>query len=142
MPKTKKKKTKHHSKHVVFHKKAARKIRKKRAHRLVKHARKPRVRLPKAVFPEEQMEKLIQKGRSRDFITETEILYAMPELEEYIEEYEALLDKFDDYGIEVVTTETSFLGAPQKDEILKERSLPIKEDLIWPTSLPILSRCI
>ena len=83
-----------------------------------KSVRTPRVRRPKAEFPYEKIDKLIQKGRSRDFITETEILYTLPELEEYIDEYEGLLDKFDDMGIEVVEAETSFLGTPKKEEIL------------------------
>ena len=93
----------------------------KKAKPRAKVAKTTRTRRIKAEFPYDKIGLLIQKGRSRDFITETEVLYALPELEEYIEEYEDLLDKFDDLGIEVVETETSLLGAPLKEEVLQSK---------------------
>ncbi|MBU1149179.1 sigma-70 family RNA polymerase sigma factor [Patescibacteria group bacterium] len=119
MPKTKKQKTAQKKKVTTKTKKTVGKkiVTKPRAEKkatAVKRARKT-----KAEFPQEAIEKLIKKGRSRDFITETEILYVLPELEEYIDEYVELLEKFDDMGIEVVETDSNILGKPVKEEELE-----------------------
>src|SRR3989339_46724 len=55
------------------------------------------------IFPEEaQTEKLIAKGRSRGFITETELLYVFPEVEEYIFGYELFLEKLQKNGVQII----------------------------------------
>ena len=41
---------------------------------------------------EKQLSSLVIKGRSRGFITETELLYVFPEVEEYTLDYELFLD--------------------------------------------------
>ncbi|MFH1173444.1 MAG: hypothetical protein V1692_02855, partial [bacterium] len=46
---------------------------------------KPRV---KEIPSEENLKKLLHKGRSRGFLTEEEILYTFPEVEEYLFLYE------------------------------------------------------
>jgi len=69
---------------------------------------KPVKSLP-AVFPTAQLPALIQKGRQRGFLTETELLYAFPDLEEYIRDYELILDDFEKNGIAVVETGPSIL---------------------------------
>ncbi len=51
---------------------------------------------------EEQMKSLIIKGRSRSFITETELLYVFPEVEEYIFDYELFLEKLQKNGIQII----------------------------------------
>src|SRR5437762_218611 len=51
-----------------------------------------------------QIDELIKKGRQRGFMTETELLYAFPELEEQLDQYEELLDEFEKNGIAVVET--------------------------------------
>ena len=66
---------------------------------------------------EEKIKNLISKGKSRGFITETEILYAFPELEEYADRYEEFLDRIDSYGIQVVETTEGIL-VPKKEGIL------------------------
>ncbi len=58
---------------------------------------------------EEQMEALIVKGRSRGFITETEILYAFPQVEEYIYDYELFLERLQKNGLQVVEDTGSIL---------------------------------
>ncbi|PIZ78782.1 MAG: RNA polymerase sigma factor RpoD [Parcubacteria group bacterium CG_4_10_14_0_2_um_filter_41_6] len=59
---------------------------------------------------EDQINKLIQKGRSRGFVTENEILYAFPEAEEYYGVLEELLDIMDFVGIELKQAEEGLLG--------------------------------
>ncbi len=58
---------------------------------------------------EEEIEKLIQKGRSRGFITETEILHLFKEVEEYIYDYELFLEKVYRNGIRIIEDSGSFL---------------------------------
>jgi len=61
-------------------------------------------------FTDEQLDKLIAKGRSRKFITELEITQAFPEIEEYVEDYEAFLDRLQVLGLLVVDLKNGFLS--------------------------------
>jgi len=84
--------------------------------------RKPRkVKYAKALFPLEKIEELINKGRSRGFITETEILYVLPDLEDYLAEYEQLMDKFENLGIVIVESPTSILATKKEKEEFQEK---------------------
>ncbi|MFA5954669.1 MAG: sigma-70 family RNA polymerase sigma factor [Patescibacteria group bacterium] len=58
---------------------------------------------------EARVDALLAKGRSRGFITETEILYTFPEVEEYLTEYEMFLDKLEDIGIQAIGTGSGIL---------------------------------
>ncbi|HHE65224.1 MAG TPA: sigma-70 family RNA polymerase sigma factor [Bacteroidetes bacterium] len=82
-------------------------------------ARKVRV---KVELEQEKIDKLYSKARSRGFVTETEILYSFPELEEYIDEYEDFLDMLESSGIQVVETSGNLLGEtePVPDEKTKK----------------------
>ncbi|MCU0679394.1 MAG: sigma-70 family RNA polymerase sigma factor [Planctomycetes bacterium] len=56
-----------------------------------------------AVPPAEELTKgLIAKGRSRGFITETELLYLFPQVEEYIFEFELFLEELQKNGIQII----------------------------------------
>ena len=59
---------------------------------------------------EDQLQRLISKGRSRGFLTETEILYTFKELEDYTYTYEEFLGELQDNGIKVVEDTGSILG--------------------------------
>jgi RNA polymerase primary sigma factor len=75
-----------------------------------KAAKKPSAKDSAPKLPDPAViEKLVAKGRTRGFITETEILYALPELEEYVSEYEDLLTRFEQMGVSVVETGDSLL---------------------------------
>ncbi len=78
-----------------------------RARAKAAHALRPR----RVVVPTEKMQDLIAKGRQRGFLTETEILYALPSIEDYLPEYENLLDQFEHNGVQVVETPPSVLAA-------------------------------
>lgn len=50
---------------------------------------------------EEAVKSLIKKGRLRSFVIEKELVLLFPELEEYVERYEDLLDEFDVNNIRI-----------------------------------------
>ena len=69
-------------------------------------------------FPdEEKIIRTIAKGRTRGFLTETEVLYLFPEVEEYIYEFELFLEDLQRNGVEIkektediLNVNTSFLS--------------------------------
>ncbi len=60
---------------------------------------------------DEQIKELIIKGRSRGFITETELLHVFPEIEEYVYDYELTLESLQKNGIQIIEDTGGFLGA-------------------------------
>ncbi|NCS99369.1 sigma-70 family RNA polymerase sigma factor [Candidatus Parcubacteria bacterium] len=83
---------------------------------------------------EEQIKNLIIKGRSRDFITETELLHVFPEVEEYIYDYELTLEELQRNGIQIVEDSGCFLDLasefrPKKKDILSAVSEKKKFDI-------------
>jgi len=75
----------------------------------------------KPIMSEAAQAALIRKGRMRGFITEKEILYALPEVEEYLEAYEHLLDTFDELGIRVMETDAGILDHANGDSQFLDR---------------------
>lgn len=71
-------------------------------------------RLVKRVKPqpptEDAIQMLIRKGRSRGFLTESEVLMAFPEIEEYVDAYEDFLFDADRAGVQILEKEVSILG--------------------------------
>lgn len=83
----------------------------------VKQEKKSRIAFP----TEEQIARLIQKGKMRAFLTETEILHTFSELEEYLGRYDEFLDTLEQYGIAIAETRDVLLGAKAHyDETLKK----------------------
>jgi RNA polymerase primary sigma factor len=60
---------------------------------------------------QEQIKNLLTKGRSRGFITETELLHVFPEVEEYIYDFELTLEELQKNGIQIIEDTGGFLGA-------------------------------
>lgn len=78
----------------------------------------------KAEFPLGALDVLLAKGRLRGFITESELLYAFPDLEEYLEAFEVVLDKLSRAGVIVVAREIGFLDkADEWQDVLTEVGL-------------------
>jgi len=70
---------------------------------------------------EDQMQALLQKGRSRGFITEQEVLYTFPEVEEYIDLYENFLNKLETTGIPMIELKGGVLiKGKEKEEMLEK----------------------
>ncbi|MFH0829243.1 MAG: RNA polymerase sigma factor RpoD [Candidatus Kerfeldbacteria bacterium] len=84
-----------------------------------------------AEVPEAAIQQLTTKARTRGFVTETEILYALPDLEEYIPVYERLLDQFERDGAKVIESGGSILDQhigqltekPKEEKTPKQRRL-------------------
>jgi len=90
--------------------------------KLKKAVRAPKA--PKAEMPsEEKLNDLLAKGRGRGFITETEMLYVFPEVEDYLTGYEEFLDRLDAHGIQVLEMKEGMLG---KDQERKEALAKIR----------------
>ncbi len=63
----------------------------------------------------------IKKGRNRGFLTEVEVLKAMPSPEQYLDLYEGFLDALEKNGVSIVEPSTSFLGnKTHQQAVLKE----------------------
>ena len=81
--------------------------------KIVKHAtnKKPVVNEIEEIYVPsvEQVLDLYNKGRSRSFITEDEVLYLFRNIEEYPDLYEGFLDDLDDIGVGVVVPEGGIL---------------------------------
>lgn len=62
------------------------------------------------IFPEkERLHNLINEGRNRGFVTETELLYVFPELEEYTEDYDSFLEDLERNSVEIVSGDSGIL---------------------------------
>jgi len=70
-----------------------------------------------AIIRPQSLDKLIAKGEMRGFITETEILYTFPEVEDYIQDYEDFLDRLDSVGVQVLESAGGILEK-QKQGVL------------------------
>ena len=70
---------------------------------------------------EDDLNILYDKARTRGFLTETEVLYAFPDVEDYIPVFEAFIDRLDTAGIGVVEMKEGILGRKEeRREILTQ----------------------
>lgn len=85
----------------------------------VKVVNKPKAapRPPREVVrpSEEQLKKLLDKGRLRSFVTETELLYLFPEIEEYVYEYDVFLGDLQKNGIRIAEDSGRILDVQEKN---------------------------
>ncbi|NMC51603.1 sigma-70 family RNA polymerase sigma factor [Candidatus Kuenenbacteria bacterium] len=82
---------------------------------------------PKVEFPQEAVDSLIKKGKLRGFVTESEVLYALPEMEEYLDQAEEVLYRLDHLSVNIIEKEIGFLATEKvRKEILDE--IGIKSD--------------
>ena len=81
----------------------------------------PKKAVPKKMIPakpgpkptEEAKERLLNKGRRRGFITETELLHLFPEVEEYVYDFELFLSQLQEAGVQIAEDTGSILSLPQ-----------------------------
>ena len=67
-------------------------------------AKKEKAAKKKKLPDEAVLHKVLEKGRMRGFITEQEILFCLPELEEYPEALDDMLDRLDKLGVPLIET--------------------------------------
>ena len=100
-------------------KKAGKKTAKKTV--VKKKAGKKTANRRKAEVSPEAIEKLLKKGQVRTFVTEAEILYAFPEVEEYLEDYEYFLAHLDLLGISIVDSDFGILATESERQLTLEK---------------------
>ncbi|HWQ99373.1 MAG TPA: sigma-70 family RNA polymerase sigma factor [Candidatus Methylomirabilis sp.] len=67
----------------------------------------------------ETLDKLFDKARTRNFITDQELIYAFPYIEDYIPVYESFIDRLDAAGVGVIEQKEGILGRqPERHDIL------------------------
>jgi len=127
------KKLKQFKKKIKKNKKRIRKVKKTRRIRKVKRAKKIR----RAVVKKEQEERfqlvqeLIARGSKRGFVTDSEILYYFPTIEDDITFLEDIYDQLEKAGVKVIETD-QLIKLPQEEEITREeleRAAQIEEGL-------------
>ena len=70
-----------------------------------KPAKKPaKIKIPKELIKEEDILRLIEKGRHRGFVTESEIMHAFPHIEKDIEGLERLYERLESSNINIIET--------------------------------------
>jgi RNA polymerase primary sigma factor len=66
-------------------------------------------------WDQQAVDLLLQKGRSRGFVTEEETQRIFPELEHYVDVFEDFLDKLEDGGAQMITVEGGILDLTNND---------------------------
>ncbi|MBI4407382.1 MAG: sigma-70 family RNA polymerase sigma factor [Candidatus Kerfeldbacteria bacterium] len=69
---------------------------------------------PAVEFPVAAAELLLKKGRTRNFLTETEMLYTFNNLEDYVASFEQWLVTVEKAGIQMIETDGNVLGLDAK----------------------------
>jgi RNA polymerase primary sigma factor len=69
-----------------------------------------------SIWPEKEAERLIAKGRQLGFVTENEILYSLPNIENYLEKYEDFLNKLDKAGVTIKESQPGLLELRPKEK--------------------------
>lgn len=82
----------------------------------------PKVKPAKVIVSEDAIMKLIEKGRHRGFITQSEILHTFPQIERDIDGLEKLYERLDSANINVVDTGKAF-GEEYNKEVEEKKKL-------------------
>jgi len=70
---------------------------------------------------QETLDKLFEKAKARDFITEQETCFAFPYVEDYIPVYESFIDRLDAHGIRIIEQKEGLLGrTKERHDIMEE----------------------
>ncbi len=91
---------------------------------------------------EEKLKTVIVKGKSRGFITETELLYLFPEVEEYVFDFELFLEDLQKQGVQIIEDTGQVLGnfnLSSKEQEEEDKKEGKKDDLITNIDLSKLS---
>jgi RNA polymerase primary sigma factor len=99
-------------------KKVIKKAKKNTSKKTVAKKKIVKIKIPKEiVYPDQdKMDKAVVKGRSRGFITETELLFLFPEVEEYVFEYELYLANLQKKGIHIIEDTGQLLNIDDEKE--------------------------
>ncbi|MBU1177994.1 RNA polymerase sigma factor RpoD [Patescibacteria group bacterium] len=84
--------------------------------------------IPSPELDPAKIEYLISKGRDQNFVTEEEILHAIPEIENHLNELEDLIELFNKYNVEITKPIAKLLTEEEKKKQVKKR--PSRMDLV------------
>jgi len=76
---------------------------------------------------EETLVALVKKGRSRGFVTETEIMYTFPRVEHYLDKYEDFWERLAKNGVQIVEIKGGLLGRKSESHI--EENKRMRDDI-------------
>ncbi len=71
--------------------------------------------------PDVEIKLLIKKARARGFITEDEVQYAFPNVEDYLDSYEVFLEQLESSGVPVVQREGGILDVTADSDKVKQQ---------------------
>lgn len=117
--KAKKKSKKDNKKSAAYKKTLSKKYAEKRR-RILKRAKDKKGHSKKSVFDEKLVNELIDRGRVRGFVTDTEILDIFPSIEKDVSFLEAIYDRLETANIKVVETNQLIDLPKDKDEVTKK----------------------
>ncbi len=92
------------------------------------------------ILHQKAIDELIEKGRQRGFITHSEILHAMPNIEENIPLFEDLYDRLSDASIDLVESKDLLELPEEADKKKKPRKEPEKLSLLTQDSVQMYLR--
>lgn len=119
------------SKKVALNPKS-KKVTKKSSQKKAPIKKTPKKPLPpkELIFPsEEKKERLIKKGRTRGFVTETELLVLFSEVEEYIYDFDLFLGDLHQNGIRIIEDSGHILDNTRREEEASAKSGGLSFDL-------------
>jgi len=70
--------------------------------------------------PQSALDQLFDKARTRGFLTENEVLFAFPDIEDYINVYEQFVDRLDSAGVGIVELKEGILGREKERHTIME----------------------
>lgn len=89
----------------------------------------PRPKYVKSAPPsEEKLARLIERGMTRGFATENEVMFAFGDIEDHLELFETFLDRLEDKGIHFIELKEGFLGTSKNMEGVYEK-IRVKSDI-------------
>src|SRR3990167_2910851 len=100
------------------------KAKRKKISKPQKSQKKPKIKAskkPKFKFDESLIEELVKRGKSKGFVTDTEILYYFPNIEKDVSFLEELYNRLANANVKVIET-SQLIELPEKEEV-SEREL-------------------
>ncbi|MCR4278639.1 MAG: sigma-70 family RNA polymerase sigma factor [bacterium] len=86
-----------------------------------KHVIEKKVAYKRADPPSQtSLDQLFDKARTRGFLTENEVLFAFPDIEDYISVYEQFVDRLDSAGVGIVEIKEGILGREKERHTIME----------------------
>lgn len=98
----------------------------------VSQAKKPIRKVPKKQTKKERykrseppdeavLKRLIERGRTRGYMTENEVVFAFGDIEDHVELFEDFLDRLDNVGIHFIEQKEGYLGIGQAQDDIYEK---------------------